>query len=176
MSRNVFSGSYSVGVPPLPIPNRAVKPARADGTAYKRESRSLPLFLSSQCPVRQISRAGHCFFCVYGVRQGLAAGGAGECAVGNGVWRCGRLCLAGRWEGKVEGGLLEGAGLRYVSVRGVEDVFAGGMDEGAGLRYVALRCVEDIFSGGMDGGAGLRCVALRGVEEFCRFRIRIASR
>ena len=28
------SGGYSVGVPPLPIPNREVKPVRADGTAY----------------------------------------------------------------------------------------------------------------------------------------------
>ena len=28
-----ISGGYSRGVPPLPIPNRAVKPARADGTA-----------------------------------------------------------------------------------------------------------------------------------------------
>ena len=26
-------GGHSGGVPPLPIPNRAVKPARADGTA-----------------------------------------------------------------------------------------------------------------------------------------------
>ena len=26
-------GGYSVGVPPLPIPNRAVKPDSADGTA-----------------------------------------------------------------------------------------------------------------------------------------------
>ena len=28
------SGGYSVGVPPLPIPNREVKPNGADGTAY----------------------------------------------------------------------------------------------------------------------------------------------
>ena len=27
------SGGYSPGVPPLPIPNREVKPRRADGTA-----------------------------------------------------------------------------------------------------------------------------------------------
>ena len=27
------SGDYSGGVPPLPIPNREVKPASADGTA-----------------------------------------------------------------------------------------------------------------------------------------------
>ena len=29
----LISGGYSVGVPPLPIPNREVKPVRADGTA-----------------------------------------------------------------------------------------------------------------------------------------------
>ena len=30
-------GDYSVGVPPLPIPNREVKPASADGTAIVGE-------------------------------------------------------------------------------------------------------------------------------------------
>ena len=30
------SGGYSGGAPPLPIPNREVKPARADGTAHER--------------------------------------------------------------------------------------------------------------------------------------------
>ena len=34
-----ISGGYSGGVPPLPIPNREVKPARADGTAHPWESR-----------------------------------------------------------------------------------------------------------------------------------------
>ena len=33
------SGGYSTGVPPLPIPNREVKPGNADGTAHPRESR-----------------------------------------------------------------------------------------------------------------------------------------
>ena len=28
-------GGYSAGVPPLPIPNREVKPGHADGTAHK---------------------------------------------------------------------------------------------------------------------------------------------
>ena len=28
-----YSGDYSTGVPPLPIPNREVKPDHADGTA-----------------------------------------------------------------------------------------------------------------------------------------------
>ena len=30
---NVIYGGYSAGVPPLPIPNREVKPVHADGTA-----------------------------------------------------------------------------------------------------------------------------------------------
>ena len=33
MMSTPLSGGYSDGVPPLPIPNREVKPARADGTA-----------------------------------------------------------------------------------------------------------------------------------------------
>ena len=33
------SGGYSAGVPPLPIPNREVKPGHADGTAQQWESR-----------------------------------------------------------------------------------------------------------------------------------------
>ena len=39
-SRDVSSpywGGHSAGVPPLPIPNRAVKPVRADGTAQAGE-------------------------------------------------------------------------------------------------------------------------------------------
>ena len=39
------NGGYSVGEPPLPIPNREVKPYRADGTAVRWESRSLPIFI-----------------------------------------------------------------------------------------------------------------------------------
>ena len=35
MSR--YSGGYSNGVPPLPIPNREVKPVYADGTAQVGE-------------------------------------------------------------------------------------------------------------------------------------------
>jgi hypothetical protein len=39
-----FSGDYIEGETPVPIPNTAVKPLRADGTgrATVRESRSLP--------------------------------------------------------------------------------------------------------------------------------------
>ena len=32
-----YSGGYSSGVPPLPIPNREVKPVHADGTAQVGE-------------------------------------------------------------------------------------------------------------------------------------------
>ena len=36
MSRYLrYLGGYNVGVPPLPIPNREVKPNRADGTAFR---------------------------------------------------------------------------------------------------------------------------------------------
>ena len=45
---NDISGGYSDGVPPLPIPNREVKPDRADGTAHPRESRSPPFYESPE--------------------------------------------------------------------------------------------------------------------------------
>ena len=37
-----LKGVYSDGDPPLPIPNREVKPVSADGTALGWESRSMP--------------------------------------------------------------------------------------------------------------------------------------
>ena len=40
-----YLGDYSTRVPPLPIPNREVKPRHADGTAYKWESRQSPFQL-----------------------------------------------------------------------------------------------------------------------------------
>ncbi len=40
----VLKGVYSDGDPPLPIPNREVKPVSADGTAPGWESRSMPDF------------------------------------------------------------------------------------------------------------------------------------
>ena len=45
-----YLGSYSIGVPPLPIPNREVKPVSADGTAEMWESRSTPTFKKSLIP------------------------------------------------------------------------------------------------------------------------------
>src|SRR3984885_11197344 len=46
------SGGHGGGVTPVPIPNTAVKPARADGTWGEApwESRSLPGFLNDEIP------------------------------------------------------------------------------------------------------------------------------
>ena len=57
---NDISGGYSDGVPPLPIPNREVKPDRADGTAHPRESRSPPFYESPEF----IMNSG-LSFCIY---------------------------------------------------------------------------------------------------------------
>lgn len=55
-------GGYSLGVTPLPIPNREVKPQNADGTACAGvwESRSLPGFILIPIFDRD-------FFCCYGL-------------------------------------------------------------------------------------------------------------
>ena len=47
----ILSGGYCVGVPPLPIPNREVKPDCADGTAMQcgRVGSCLFLFWSPDC-------------------------------------------------------------------------------------------------------------------------------
>ena len=57
----LFSGGYSGGATPLPIPNRAVKPSCADGTAgvAQWESRTLPDFLSV---LDEYSRTGFCLY------------------------------------------------------------------------------------------------------------------
>ena len=44
VKQTTILGDYCGGAPPLPIPNREVKPASADGTAEMWESRSLPNF------------------------------------------------------------------------------------------------------------------------------------
>src|SRR5690349_13432037 len=60
-----FSGGFSEGETPLPIPNRAVKPLSADGTWLARawESRTPPVFLVSGPPWRggpsTLSARGH---------------------------------------------------------------------------------------------------------------------
>ena len=56
-ARHRFLGDYSAGVPPLPIPNRAVKPRSADGTAIRWESRSSP----SPCEPRHSRSDGALF-------------------------------------------------------------------------------------------------------------------
>ena len=43
----IVHGGYSEGDPPLPFPNREVKPVSADGTAEMWESRSTPTFKES---------------------------------------------------------------------------------------------------------------------------------
>ena len=61
--RQDLSGGYSCGVPPLPIPNREVKPARADGTAMQcgRVGRRL-LYTGALVPTME---QGHSFFVPY---------------------------------------------------------------------------------------------------------------
>ena len=61
-----ISGGYCVGVPPLPIPNREVKPDCADGTAMQCGRVGGRLLLRE--PWREIFRA----FCVYGGQAYLA--------------------------------------------------------------------------------------------------------
>ena len=57
-----LSGGYCSGVPPLPIPNREVKPACADGTAMQcGRVGDRPLFRTSQCPMDAV----RLFFCLF---------------------------------------------------------------------------------------------------------------
>ena len=57
--QDIFPVVIATGVPPLPIPNREVKPDRADGTAHPRESRSPPFYESPEFNMN----SG--LFCVY---------------------------------------------------------------------------------------------------------------
>ena len=43
-NQKILKGVYNQGDPPLPIPNREVKPLSADGTAERWESRLAPNF------------------------------------------------------------------------------------------------------------------------------------
>ena len=54
---NVMSGGYCGGVPPLPIPNREVKPACADGTAMQCGRVGGRLLSDTGEPRREISGA-----------------------------------------------------------------------------------------------------------------------
>ena len=60
MAESIFGG-YCGGVPPLPIPNREVKPACADGTAMRCGRVGGRLFLS--CVRRGAESSGGRFFC-----------------------------------------------------------------------------------------------------------------
>ena len=73
-SINDILGGYCGGVPPLPIPNREVKPTSADGTAMQcgRVGNRLLLEESSETKVLGLS-----FFLLYGLLRGGAAGAAG---------------------------------------------------------------------------------------------------
>ena len=73
-----YSGGFSPGVPPLPIPNREVKPGRADGTAPQcgRVGRRL---LSGE-PSRK--RGGSCF-CAPFPSSSRSSGAGGGCARGS---------------------------------------------------------------------------------------------
>ena len=61
--RHVISGGYCGGVPPLPIPNREVKPACADGTAMQcgRVGGRLLFFMS---PLSGETDGGDFFVCL----------------------------------------------------------------------------------------------------------------
>ena len=65
---NPIYGGYCGGVPPLPIPNREVKPACADGTAMRCGRVGGRLFSSCRVPAR-IVLAGTLFLLAW-----LAAG------------------------------------------------------------------------------------------------------
>ncbi len=48
-SKDIFGG-YSSGVPPLPVPNREVKPAHADGTTVTRGRAGSRRFFKIRAP------------------------------------------------------------------------------------------------------------------------------
>ena len=58
-------GGYCGGVPPLPIPNRAVKPAIADGTAMQCGRVGSRLFLMSVLRFGQPIRRTLFFVCIH---------------------------------------------------------------------------------------------------------------
>ena len=75
-----ISGGYCCGVPPLPIPNREVKPARADGTAPQcgRVGRRLLQGVSPSSDSRAGTGEGENSFGVY---EGVNLSGAGMCRI-----------------------------------------------------------------------------------------------
>ena len=65
ISANRLSGGYSAGVPPLPIPNREVKPGRADGTAMQCGRVGSRLFLT--VPLESVLQRDFFLFLFYSV-------------------------------------------------------------------------------------------------------------
>ena len=63
-----YLGGYSSGVPPLPIPNREVKPTRADGTALHRGRVGRRRFS------REFIRMNRLSFCIYTPRKLISSG------------------------------------------------------------------------------------------------------
>ena len=59
------SGGYSAGVPPLPIPNREVKPVRADGTAMQCGRVGSRLFSVYVLPENVLWKDIFCFTSLY---------------------------------------------------------------------------------------------------------------
>ena len=51
-----YCGGYGDGVPPLPIPNREVKPVHADGTASSGRVGSRPLLINVRKPPAEMAR------------------------------------------------------------------------------------------------------------------------
>src|SRR5215831_10446337 len=60
-------GGHTGRETPLPIPNREVKPARADGTrrATSRESRSPPIYLAKPAPLARASLVSGKVLCTF---------------------------------------------------------------------------------------------------------------
>ena len=60
MEGNVLLGGYCAGVPPLPIPNREVKPGCADGTAMQCGRVGGRLLFSDEDLAETISAGSFC--------------------------------------------------------------------------------------------------------------------
>src|SRR6267143_7139930 len=72
---STFSGGYIGGVPPVPIPNTAVKPSRADGTARFPCGRVGRCRNFSQTPRRESSAPGASLFGAASCRRFVVFGG-----------------------------------------------------------------------------------------------------
>ena len=82
---NRILGGYCGGVPPLPIPNREVKPTSADGTAMQcgRVGNRLLLEESSETKVLGLS-----FFVIWFVERRRGWGGRIDCGLNGLLFSC----------------------------------------------------------------------------------------